>query len=187
MGRLRLLFPVSLPYRCLPGLQVLVQVFIVPEKRLIDRFDGGRELLHLGCRSAARFVIVEEGMYSPMPFEKRQGFRQIDNRVQHRRVDAQGFGYLQRELGKKVHKSLECDHGIGAVVDGGDVFGATAAFEPFGAQLPPSGIISEPDGEKGFAANGITHLPAVGRCDGWVNTPTLEVADECRVMERRIE
>ena len=50
-----------------------------------------------------------------------------------------------------VFLTNEGDYRIGTVVDGGDMFGRGAAFEPLGAELPPFGIVRETDGEKGAA------------------------------------
>ena len=52
-----------------------------------------------------------------MPTEKRNRFRQVDDRVQHRNVDMRPFVRLHRKEGEEIHKSLECDDGIGTVVD----------------------------------------------------------------------
>ena len=58
-----------------------------------------------------------------MPGDKRNGFRQVDDRVQNCGVDAQSFGVFQRKISEEIHKSLEGDHRVGLVVDGGDMFG----------------------------------------------------------------
>ena len=47
----------------------------------------------------------------------------------------------------------------------GNVFGRGAAFEPLGAELPPFGIVAEPDGEKGAAVYLVTNLAAECRGD----------------------
>ena len=85
------------------------------------------------------------------------------------------------------------------------MFGRGAAFEPCGAELPPSGIVAEPDGEKGaavylvanlaaecsgdrradgeilFAADRVTHLAAISPGDGRVYASPREIADQCRM------
>ena len=99
--------------------------------------------------------------------KKRYGFGQVDDRVQNRGVNAQSFGMFQREICEEIHKSLESDYRIGTVIEGGDVFGRGAAFEPFGAQFPPSGIVAETDGEKGAAVYLVTDLAAECRGDRW--------------------
>lgn len=45
-----------------------------------------------------------------------------------------------------------------------NVFGRGAAFEPLGAELPPFGIVAEPDGEKGAAVYLVANLAA--ECSG---------------------
>ena len=64
-----------------------------------------------------------------------------------------------------VFLTNEGDYRIGTVVDGGDMFGRGAAFEPLGAELPPFGIVAEPDGEKGAAVYLVADLAAECRGD----------------------
>ena len=56
------------------------------------------------------------------------------------------------------------------------MFGRGAAFEPCGAELPPSGVV-------GGAAGGdrITHLAAISPGDGRVYASPREIADQCRM------
>ena len=72
---------------------------------------------------------------------------------------------FQREICEEIHKSLESDYRIGTVVDGGDMFGRGAAFEPLGAELPSFGIVAEPDGEKGAAVYLVADFAAECRGD----------------------
>ena len=121
-----------------------------------------------------------------MPGEKRDGFGQVDDRVQNRGVDAQSFGVFQREISEKIHKSLESDYRIGTVVDGGDMFGREAAFEPLGAELPPSGIVAETDSEKGAAVYLVANLAAECRGDRRDDAARGEITDQCRMPERSV-
>ena len=121
-----------------------------------------------------------------MPGEKRDGFGQVDDRVQNRGVDAQSFGMFQREICEEIHKSLESDYRIGTVVDGGDMFGRGAAFEPLGAELPPSGIVAEPDGEKGAAVYLVADFAAECRGDRRDDAARGEITDQCRMPERSV-
>lgn len=132
------------------------------------------------------FVVVEEGVNHRMPGDKGNGFRQVDDRVQNRGIDAQSFGMFQREISEEIHKSLESDYRIGTVIEGGDVFGRGAAFEPFGAQFPPSGVVAETDGEKGAAVYLVTDLAAECRGDRQNNAARREITDQCRMPERSV-
>ena len=121
-----------------------------------------------------------------MSAKKRYGFGQVDDRVQNRGVDAQSFGVFQREISEEIHKSLESDYRNGTVVDGGDVFGRGAAFEPCGAQLPPSVIVAETDGEKGAAVYLVADLAAECRSDRRDDAARGEITDQCRMPERSV-
>ena len=148
---------------------------------LVDDLAAGTKTDQIcGCL-APGFVVVEEGVNHRMPGEKRDGFGQVDDRVQNRGVDAQSFGMFQREISEEIHKSLEGDYRVGTVIEGGDVFGRGAAFEPFGAQFPPSGVVAETDGEILFAADRVTHLAAISPGDGRVYASPREIADQCRM------
>lgn len=61
------------------------------------------------------------------------------------------------------------------------MFGRGAAFEPCGAELPPSGVVAETDGEILFAADRVTHLAAISPGDGRVYASPREIADQCRM------
>ena len=85
-----------------------------------------------------------------------------------------------------VFLTNEGDYRIGTVVDGGDMFGRGAAFEPCGAQLPPSGIVAETDGEKGAAVYLVTDLAAECRGDRRDDAARGEITDQCRMPERSV-
>lgn len=121
-----------------------------------------------------------------MPTEKRNRFRQVDDRVQHRNVDMRPFVRLHRKEGEEIHKSLECDDGIGTVVDCRNMLGRYTALETFRTQLPSSGIVAESDSEIVASADGVMHFPTAGRCDYRVDSPRRKVADQCRMAERDI-
>lgn len=48
------------------------------------------------------FVVVEEGVNHRMPGDKGNGFRQVDDRVQNRGVNAQSSGMFQREISEET-------------------------------------------------------------------------------------
>ena len=156
------------------------------ETGLVDYLAAGAKTDQIGGRFTPGFVVVKEGVNHRMPGEKRDGFGQVDDRVQNRGVDAQSFGMFQRKISEKIHKSLESDHRVGTVVEGGDMFGRGAAFEPLGAELPPSGIVAEPDGEKGAAVYLVADFAAECRGDRRDDAARDEITDQCRMTERVI-
>ena len=119
-----------------------------------------------------------------MPGDKGNGFGQVDDRVQNRGVNAQSSGMFQREISEEIHKSLEGDYYIGTVIEGGDMFGRGAAFEPCGAELPPSGIVAETNGEKGAAVYLVADFAAKCRGDRGDDAARGEITDQCRMAER---
>ena len=66
------------------------------------------------------------------------------------------------------------------------MFGRGAAFEPCGAQLSPSGIVAETDGEKGAAVYLVTDLAAECRGDRRDDAARGEITDQCRMPERSV-
>ena len=85
-----------------------------------------------------------------------------------------------------VFLTNEGDYRIGTVAEGGDMFGRGAAFEPLGAELPSSGIVAEPDGEKGAAVYLVANFAAKCRCDRRDDAARGEITDQCRMTERVI-
>ena len=61
------------------------------------------------------------------------------------------------------------------------MFGRGAAFEPCGAELPPSGVVAETDGEKGAAVYLVTDLAAECRGDRRDDAARGEITDQCRM------
>ena len=162
--------------------QIVVYVLVPAVKMpLVDYLAAGAKTDQIGGRFTPGFVVVEEGVNHRMPGDKGNGFGQVDDRVQNRGVNAQSSGMFQREISEEIHKSLEGDYRVGTVIEGGDVFGRGAAFEPCGAELPPSGVVAETDGEILFAADRVTHLAAISPGDGRVYASPREIADQCRM------
>lgn len=120
-----------------------------------------------------------------MPVEKRNRFRQVDNRVQHCDIGLQLL--FHREVGEEIHKSFEYDDGIGTVVDCRNMLGRYAALETFGAQFPTSGIIAESYREILPAIDCVVYLPAIAESYIRVDSPRRKVADQSRMTERHIE
>ena len=169
------------------GDQIVVYVLVPAVKTaLVDYLAAGAKTDQIGGRFTPGFVVVKEGVNHRMPGEKRDGFGQVDDRVQNRGVDAQSFGMFQRKISEEIHKSFEGDHRIGTVVDGGDMFGRGAAFEPCGAQLSPSGIVAETDGEKGAAVYLVADFAAECRGDRRDDAARDEITDQCRMPERSV-
>ena len=119
-----------------------------------------------------------------MPVEKRNRFRQVDNRVQNCGIGLQLL--FHREIGDEIHKSLECEDSIGTVVNCRNMFGRYAALETFGAQFPSSGIVAESNREILPAFDCIVHLSAIAESHIRVDSSRREIADQCRMTERDI-
>ena len=167
------------------GNQIVIYVLVPAVKMpLVDDLTAGTKTDQSGHCLTSSLVVVEEGVNHRMPGEKRNGFGQVDDRVQNRGVDAQPFRMFQREISEEIHKSLEGDYRVGTVIEGGDMFGRGAAFEPFGAELPPSGVVAETDGEKGAAVYLVTNFAAECRGDRGDDAARSEITDQCRMTER---
>lgn len=92
------------------------------EMRTVDDGAVRASPFQLGRHFAPRFVVIEKRMNHRVPFEKRNRFRKMDDRVQHRNVDMLPFVRLYRKVGEEIQKSLECDDSIGTVVNCSNVF-----------------------------------------------------------------
>ena len=66
------------------------------------------------------------------------------------------------------------------------MFGRGAAFEPCGAQLSPSGIVAETDGEKGAAVYLVANLAAECRGNRRDDAARREITDQCRMTKRSV-
>ena len=78
------------------GDQIVVYVLVPAVKMpLVDYLAAGAKTDQIGGRFTPGFVVVKEGVNHRMPGEKRDGFGQVDDRVQNRGVDAQSFGVFQ--------------------------------------------------------------------------------------------
>ena len=66
------------------------------------------------------------------------------------------------------------------------MFGRGAAVEPLGAELPPSGIVAEPDGEKGAAVYLVADFAAECRGDRRDDAARRELTDQCRMTKRSV-
>ena len=131
------------------GGQIVVYVLVPAVKwLLVDDLAAGQRRIRSAVAFAPGFVVVEEDVDHRMPAKKRYGFGQVDDRVQNRGVDAQSFGVFQRRYARKSinpSKAITVSERLSMVVI---CLGGGAAFEPLGAELPPSGIVAEPDRRK---------------------------------------
>jgi hypothetical protein len=83
---------------------------------LVDYLAAGTKTDQIGSCLASCLVVVKEGVNHRMPGEKRDGFGQVDDRVQNRGVDAQSFGVFQREISEEIHISFEGDNRSDTVI-----------------------------------------------------------------------
>lgn len=64
-----------------------------------------------------------------MRLQERDGFLQVRYRIEYGGVDRRRRAGFEREIGKEIHKPLEHHNRTAAVVEGGNIFGATPSFE----------------------------------------------------------
>lgn len=130
---------------------------------------------------APRLVVVEEGVDRRVACEKRKGAGKVDHGVEHGGVDDWLRLVLQCQVGEQVEEALEEQRRVAVPVEGRDGFRGAAPFELRTAQLPPSGIVAEADGEEAPLADGVVYLAAQRSGHGGVDTAFTQIADQCRV------
>lgn len=166
-------------------LQKVVQVLVLPVKAgLVDYVATRTRVDDSLCSRVPGSVVVEKSMDRAVALQERQRFGQVHHGIQHGGIDRRARRLFQSQIGKEVHETLEDENRIAAVVERGDVLGADAALEAGVAELSPSGIVAEADGEIGPAADRVMHLPAMLRGDGGSDAPALKVREQGGVLQR---
>ena len=133
-----------------------------------------RTAVHDFSRSlASRLVMVEEKMNVIIALQERNGLVEIGHRVKHNDI----------EVRKEIHKALEYQHVLMAVVDGRYVFGGAAALETGGAELSSVAVVLETDSEIRIAVYPIVYLPAITPGDVGIDAPLLDIADKGGMFE----
>lgn len=146
------------------------------EAGAVGDLGAGTEPYDPGGGFASGLVVVKVEAEAPVGREERDGFRDVDDRVQHGDVGEGNGGILHCHEGKEVHEALEDRRSVAAVAEGRDVFRRAAALEPRVAEFPPSRIVREADGEVGFFTDRVAHLFAVRRSDRQGYAPVFQVA-----------
>ena len=88
---------------------------------------------------------------------------------------------LQRQVGEQVEEPFEEQRRVAVSVEGCDGFRGAAPLELRAAQLPPSGIVAEADGEEAPLADGVVNLAAQGSGHGGVDAAFAQITDQRRV------
>lgn len=133
---------------------------------------------------ASRLIMVEEKMNSPIPLQKRNSLVEIGHRIKHNNIEGKGRLFLEGEIRKEIHKTLEYQHFLVAVVDGRYVFGGAAALETGGAELSSVAVVLEADSEIRFAVDSIVYFFAIAPRHIGIDAPLLDVADKGGLSER---
>lgn len=144
-----------------------------------------RTAVHDFSRSlASRLVMVEEKMNVIIALQERNGLVEIGHRVKHNDIEGKCRMFLNGEIRKEIHKALEYQHVLMAVVDGRNVFGGAAALETGGAELSSVAVVLETDSEIRIAVYPIVYLPTIMPGDVGIDAPLLDIADKGRMFER---
>lgn len=144
-----------------------------------------RTAVHDFSRSlASRLVMVEEKMNVIIALQERNGLVEIGHRVKHNDIEGKCRIFLNGEIRKEIHKSLEYQHVLMAVVDGRYVFGGATALETGGAELSSVAVVWETDSEIRIVVYPIVYLPTIMPGDIGIDAPLLDIANKGRMFER---
>lgn len=144
-----------------------------------------RTAVHDFSRSlASRLVMVEEKINVIIALQERNGFVEIGHRVKHNDIEGKCRKFLNGEIRKEIHKALEYQHVLMAVVDGRYVFWGAAALETGGAELSSVAVVWETDSEIRIAVYPIVYLPAIMPGDIGIDPSLLDIAKKGRMFER---
>lgn len=144
-----------------------------------------RTAVHDFSRSlASRLVAVKEKVNVIIALQERNGFVEIGHRVKHNDIEGKCRKFLNGEIRKEIHKSLEYQHVLMAVVDGRNVFGGAAALEPGGAELSSVAVVFETDSEIRVSVYPIVYFPAITPGDVGINASLFDIAKKGRMFER---
>lgn len=147
-------------------------------------YPAFRTAVHDFSRSRVpRLVMVEEKMNVIIALQERNGLVEIGHRVKHNDIEGKCRMFLNGEIRKEIHKSLEYQHVLMAVVDGRYVFGGAASLETGGAELSSVVVVLKTDGEIRFSVYPIVYFPAITPGNVGIDAPRLDIADKGRVFE----
>lgn len=165
--------------------EIIVYVLIAEVKSGMVYHPAFKTAVHDFSRSlASRLVMVEEKMNVIIALQERNGLVEIGHRVKHNDIEGKCRKFLNGEIRKEIHKALEYQHVLMAVVDGRYVFGGAAALEMGGAELSSVAVVLETDSEIRIAVYPIVYLPTIMPGDVGINASLLDIADKGRMFER---
>lgn len=165
--------------------EIIVYVLIAEVKSGMVYHPAFRTAVHDFSRSlASRLVMVEEKMNVIIALQERNGLVEIGHRVKHNDIEGKCRILLNGEIRKEIHKALEYQHVLMAVVDGRYVFGGAAALETGGAKFPSVAVVLEADSEIRFAVDSIVYFFAIAPRHIGIDAPLLDIANKGRVFDR---
>ena len=165
-------------------LEIIVYVLIAEVKSGMVYHPAFRTAVHDFSRSlASRLVMVEEKMNVIIAVQERNGLVEIGHRVKHNDIEGKCRIFLNGEIRKKIHKALEYQHVLMAVVDGRYVFGGAAAFETGSAELSSVAVVLKTDGEIRVPVYPIVYFPAITPGDVGIDASLLDIANKGRMFE----
>jgi len=165
-------------------LEIIVYVLIADVKpRMVDHIALRTAVQDFIRGFASRLIMVEEKMNSPIPLQKRNSLVEIGHRVKHNDIEGKCRKFLNGEIRKEIHKALEYQHVLMAVVDGRYVFWGAAALEAGGAKLSSVAVVLETDSEIRIAVYPIVYLPTIMPGDVGIDAPLLDIAKKGRMFE----
>lgn len=165
--------------------EIIVYVLIAEVKSGMVYHPAFRTAVHDFSRSlASRLVAVKEKVNVIIALQERNGFVEIGHRVKHNDIEGKCRKFLNGEIRKEIHKSLEYQHVLMAVVDGRNVFGGAAALEPGGAELSSVAVVFETDSEIRVSVYPIVYFPAITPGDVGINASLFDIAKKGRMFER---
>ena len=165
--------------------EIIVYVLIGEVKLgMVDHLVLGTAVHDFSRSLASCLVTVEEKVNGLIPLQERNGLVEIGHRIKHDGIERKCRKPFEGEVGQEVHKALEYQHVLMAVVDGRNVFGGAASLETGGAELSSVAVVLETDSEIRVPVCPIVYLPAITPGDVGIKTPRLDVVDKRGTFER---
>lgn len=164
--------------------EIIVYVLIAEvQSGMVDHLALRTEAHDFSRSRAPRLVAVKEKVNVIIALQERNGLVEIGHRVKHNDIEGKCRMFLNGEIRKEIHKSLEYQHVLMAVVDGRYVFGGAASLETGGAELSSVAVVLETDSEIRIAVYPIVYLPAIMPGDVGIDAPLLDIANKGRMFE----
>jgi hypothetical protein len=165
--------------------EIIVYVLIAEvQSGMVDHLALRTEAHDFSRSRAPRLVAVKEKVNVIIALQERNGLVEIGHRVKHNDIEGKCRMFLNGEIRKEIHKSLEYQHVLMAVVDGRYVFGGAASLETGGAELSSVAVVLETDSEIRIAVYPIVYLPAIMPGDVGIDAPLLDIANKGRMFDR---